>query len=275
MLFHFYRTARARPSRSTGLHIRAFSKNENAAQIVRTGGPGQLNSKPIEQYRTTHVLVNDQHKMNSLYRPPPRRVTETFTLAFVTSEVGPYSRTGGLAEVMGALPVTLAGRGHRVWVISPLYASTRANFPEIRETGLRLDLSGTPATFHHAFRDGVDFIFIETSSFNEPGGLYADAEGKPYKDMQQRFRALSLGALEAPLHLTLGGKKLDDNVVFVANDWHSALIPVYMTAIYRPNGIYQNARTVLAIHNLAHQGVFSDASFQEIGLPETWYPLTE
>lgn len=71
---------------------------------------------------------------------------------------------------------------------------------------------------------------------------------------QFRFMLLSLAALEAPLQLPLGDRGLyGQDCVFIANDWHAALVPVYLAAKYRPHGVYSNARSVLAIHNLRHQ----------------------
>lgn len=71
--------------------------------------------------------------------------------------------------------------------------------------------------------------------------------------LQFRFALLNVAALEAPLILDLEGGTFGDDCVFIANDWHGALVPVYIAAKYRPHGVYQNARSILAIHNLRHQ----------------------
>jgi glycogen synthase len=66
------------------------------------------------------------------------------------------------------------------------------------------------------------------------------------------------------------------NVMFVANDWHAALLPLLLTARFRPHGVYDNARCALAIHNLAHQGSFDVARFGELGLSgEDWFGALE
>lgn len=70
---------------------------------------------------------------------------------------------------------------------------------------------------------------------------------------QFRFMMLSLAAMEAPLQLEIDGSTYGQDCVFVANDWHAALVPVYLAAKYRPHGVYQNARSIVAIHNLRHQ----------------------
>ena len=71
--------------------------------------------------------------------------------------------------------------------------------------------------------------------------------------MQWRFALLCLAALEAPLNLKINGKVYGEDMVFVSNDWQGALTSVYLAGHYRPHGVYHNARTVMAIHNLRHQ----------------------
>lgn len=88
---------------------------------------------------------------------------------------------------------------------------------------------------------------------------------------QYRFALLTLAALEVPLQLELGAAgTYGEDVVFMANDWHTGLLPVYLAAKYRPHGVYLAARSVLTIHNLKHQGVFSPSKFEELGLPGDW-----
>lgn len=71
--------------------------------------------------------------------------------------------------------------------------------------------------------------------------------------MQYRYTLLCLAGLEAPLQLQIEGSTFGDDCIFIANDWHAAMTPVYLAAKYRPGGVYGNARSVLAIHNLRHQ----------------------
>jgi len=208
--------------------------------------------------------------------PPP---TALRNLVFVTSEVAPWSKTGGLGDVMGSLPAALAARGHRVMVVAPRYAP----YPEAVDTGVRHKIPGGLAGgepevgyFHHVDR-GVDYVFVDHPSYPRPGGFYADADGA-YGDNQFRFSLLCLAALEAPLVLRAlqpGKGAYGQDCVFMANDWHAALVPVYLAAKYRPHGVYAGARSVVAIHNLRHQGVFPPGSFRQLGLPAEWYPAVE
>lgn len=192
-------------------------------------------------------------------------------LVFVTSECEPYSKSGGLADVMGSLPEALAARGHRVMVVTPRYD----NYPGALDTGHRCVIHGAEVGFFHEVKNNVDYVFIDHPSYQRPGGLYGDAHGT-YGDNQWRYKLMCLAALEAPLQLELGEDGVyGENCVFIANDWHAGLVPVYVAAHYRRHGTYRDARTVLAIHNLRYQGVFPPATFSSLGLPDEWYGALE
>ena len=129
----------------------------------------------------------------------------------------------------------------------------------------------------------VDYVFVDHPSYPRPGGgFYSDAAGS-YGDNQFRFALLSLAALEAPLRLRAELPKQfavdnaydPDSCVFVANDWHAAMVPVYLASRFRPHGVYRGARTVAAIHNLIHQGVFPPSTFESLGVPGDWYGALE
>lgn len=199
----------------------------------------------------------------------------SLSVVFVTSEVAPWSKTGGLGDVCGALPSALAKRGHRVMVIAPRYGeyidavdtTVRASvwcFGAVHEVG-----------YFHCAKDGVDYIFVDNpGAYLRAGTPYGDANGT-FGDNQFRFTLLSLAALEAPLQVPIFGEVYGQECVFVANDWHAALVPVYLAAKYRPHGVYLGARSVINIHNLFHQGVFPPGQFGSLGLPPSWYPALE
>lgn len=102
----------------------------------------------------------------------------TRSILFVTSEAAPYSKTGGLGDVCGSLPIALAGRGHRVMVVSPMYVHGTPNkkFENIKDLGVRVKINcfgGThEVAFFHEYRAGVDWVRISlahvlNSSFSE------------------------------------------------------------------------------------------------------------
>lgn len=166
-------------------------------------------------------------------------------IVFVASECSPYSKSGGLADVMGSLPLALAARGHRVMVITPRYDDYSAAL----DTGHRINVHGAEVGYFHEMRGGVDWVFLDHPSYRRPGGLYGDAFGD-YDDNQWRFKLMCLAALEAPLQLEIPGGKYGEDCVFVANDWHAGLVPVYLAGHYRRHGTYASARSIFAIHNL-------------------------
>ncbi|KAG2499011.1 hypothetical protein HYH03_003197 [Edaphochlamys debaryana] len=227
-------------------------------------------------------------------RPHVDQVDKPRDLVFVTAEAAPWSKTGGLGDVMGALPKALAARGHRVMVVSPRYLSpaTKARYEGLRDTGVRarIDLGPTSkggggvheVAYFHLHKEGVDWVFVDHMAYHREGTPYGNAGGT-YGDNLFRFSLLSLAACEAPLLLHIGGYRsgqapglpYGQAVTFVANDWHAALVPVYVAAKYRRHGVFKEARCVLALHNLAHQGAHPPHLYPSLGLPPEWYGALE
>jgi len=123
--------------------------------------------------------------------------------------------------------------------------------------------------FFHEFSAGVDWVFVDHPCFHRPGDPYGDKAGA-YGDNMFRFTLLSHAACEAPLVLPLGGFPYGQGCVFVANDWHSALVAPLVASKYRPHGVYKDARVVQLIHNLLHQGVEPFGNYLQLGLPAEW-----
>lgn len=201
-------------------------------------------------------------------------------IIFVTSEAAPYSKTGGLADVCGSLPVALATRGHRVMVVSPRYLNgvSDKKYAAAFDTGVRIKVpcfGGQPeVVFFHEYRAGVDWVFVDHPSYHRHGNPYGDENGA-FGDNQFRFTILCHAACEAPLVLPLGGYTYGQNCLFLVNDWHAGLVPMLLASKYRPHGVYKDARSILVIHNLAHQGVEPAATYHNLGLPPDWYGAVE
>ncbi|XP_057951560.1 soluble starch synthase 1, chloroplastic/amyloplastic [Malania oleifera] len=205
----------------------------------------------------------------------------THNVVFVTAEAAPFSKTGGLGDVCGSLPIALAARGHRVMVVSPRYLNGTASdkkFAGASAVDCRIKIycfgGAQEVTFFHEYRAGVDWVFVDHPSYHRPGNPYGDAFGA-FGDNQFRFTLLCYAACEAPLVLPLGGYTYGEKCLFLVNDWHASLVPVLLAAKYRPYGVYKDARSILVIHNLSHQGVEPAATYPNLGLPPQWYGALE
>ncbi|KAK7410721.1 hypothetical protein VNO78_01735 [Psophocarpus tetragonolobus] len=209
------------------------------------------------------------------------KINVSYNIVFVTAEAAPYSKTGGLADVCGSLPIALASRGHRVMVVTPRYIHGTSE--DLKFAGA-VDLdhctkifcfgAAQEIGFYHEYREGVDWVFVDHPSFHRSGNPYGDKYGT-FGDNQFRFTLLSHAACEAPLVLPLGGFTYGEKCLFLANDWHASLVPVLLAAKYRPHGVYKDARSILVIHNIAHQGVEPASTYSNLGLPTEWYGALE
>jgi starch synthase len=174
-----------------------------------------------------------------------------FRLLFVSSEAAPFVKTGGLGDVVGALPKTLRKRGMDVRVVVPLYAGIDWNALERLDGALHVPMWWGTATA--GVRLGrlpgtdVPVYFLEYHRYFDRPHLYG-APGDAYDDNFERFTFLSRGALE----LTKAINFVPD--VINANDWQTALVPVYVNTVEWARPLH-GAATVYTIHNLAHQGV--------------------
>lgn len=193
-------------------------------------------------------------------------------IVWVASEMAPFSKTGGLADVASALPKALAARGHRVLAISPRYKP----IPEARElsvsTTVHLFGADHLVRYYALDRDGVRWILVDHSCYRRPG-IYGDESGA-YPDNLFRYALLSRAAIEAAAILPVDHRPLGERVVFHANDWHTGLLPVYLDAVYRPASRFVRAATVLGLHNLGHQGSAPADRFEGLDLaPRHWPTL--
>ena len=189
-------------------------------------------------------------------------MTAPLKVLFVTSECAPFAKTGGLADVAGALPKALAGRGIDVRVVMPLYAGIDWHSLETLEgtvvvpmgrgrgyTGIRMgSLPGSQ----------VPIYFLEHHHYYDRSHLYGPP-GDAYGDNLERFAFLSRGSLE--LCKALGW--IPD--IVHANDWQTALVPAYINTVEWAQPLH-GAASIYTIHNLAYQGVFDSAALWVTGL---------
>ncbi|OAY81035.1 Soluble starch synthase 1, chloroplastic/amyloplastic [Ananas comosus] len=248
--------------------------------VLEEGDVSQPNGDTEKSVCSTIVINGSEEEAESPKTSEKNQTREIYSIVFVTAEAAPYSKTGGLGDVCGSLPIALAAHGHRVMVISPRYLNgvSDENFAHAFDTGKRIKVpcfgGEHEVGFFHEFRAGVDWVFVDHISYHRPGNPYGDAHGA-FRDNQFRFTILCYAACEAPLILELGGYTYGQKCLFLVNDWHAGLVSVLLGAKYRPHGVYRDARCILVIHNLAHQGVEPATTYQNLGLPPEWYGALE
>lgn len=195
-------------------------------------------------------------------------------IVFLSTEAVPFAKTGGLGDVCGALPATLAGRGHNVSLIMPAFTSIHSSGVAIRQTdisfaveirgrvvGARLLTADMPGVIASAdVQPGkAQVYFIDQPQFFDRPGLYGDGSGD-YNDNCERFAFFCRAAL-------LAISRLHQRVDIVhCNDWQTGLVPAYMALRFESHGWMEQAKSVFTIHNLAYQGQFWHWDFPLTGL---------
>ena len=186
-------------------------------------------------------------------------------IVFAASECVPFAKTGGLADVVGALPPELVKLGHQVTVYLPLYAGIRRQLPS--ELSYAVRSITIPFQYYNRFvgiidgglRDGVQFYFVHCPEHFERPGLYGTAAGD-YPDNSERFGLFCRAVLEA-------SKLLGVPEIFHVHDWQAALIPVYLRTVYAADPLFRKAGVVLTIHNAAYQGKFAPRTTELLLFP--------
>jgi starch synthase len=187
----------------------------------------------------------------------------------VASEATPFAKTGGLADVLGALPAALAQRGENVAVVIPAYRENR--YPQAtREAyrGLQIPVGpGYTVDIHQTQPDqkvarGVTYYFIECPALYDRDGIYGSRSGD-FPDNHLRFAVLSMAALGVARHLFPAD-------LLHLHDWQAALTPVYMREHFRGDPTFRRVNSLLTIHNLGYQGIFGPQVVPEIGLDPRW-----
>jgi granule-bound starch synthase len=194
--------------------------------------------------------------------------TQPMKLVFVSAEIAPWSKSGGLGDVVGALPIELASRGHRVMTVAPRYDQ----YSDAWDTSVMVDIDGYAIRYFHTVEKGVDRAWVDHPMFLAKvrgltgSMLYGKSSGADYSDNQKRFGVFCKSAIEATRVLPFGPGEC---CTFIANDWHSALVPVLIKDVYQPRGEFEKAKVAFCVHNVAFQGRFWRDSFNETGLPLT------
>jgi starch synthase len=186
-------------------------------------------------------------------------------IVFAASECVPFAKTGGLADVVGALPPELAKLGHQVTVYLPLYAGARSHIKgDLQYAARSITI---PFETYNRFagivnggvRAGVQYYFVDCPELFDRLGLYGTSAGD-YPDNWERFGLYCRAVLEAT-------KLLGVPDVFHVHDWQAALIPVYLRTVYQSDPMLMAAKVVLTIHNAGYQGWFPPTTTERLLFP--------
>ncbi|HRX35869.1 MAG TPA: glycogen synthase GlgA [Aestuariivirga sp.] len=180
-----------------------------------------------------------------------------------TSEIYPLVKTGGLADVTGALPAALGTQRIGVRTIVPGYPAVMAHLEGGSVIHRYDDLFGGEVRLIAGVAKGIDIIAVDADHlFNRPGNPYLGPDGKDWPDNAQRFAALSLAAADVARGV-IADYQPD---ILHAHDWQAALAPVYVRFRGGP-------KTIMTVHNIAFQGQFPASLFASLQLPAAAFSI--
>ncbi len=165
-------------------------------------------------------------------------------ILLAASEVVPFAKTGGLADVAGALPLALEDLGQEVIIVLPGYKAIKK---------LKNDIS------YSSIGMNIKVYFIKNDKYFDRDGLYGDKTGD-FKDNLERFSYYFKKTLELLKEINF-----KPDIIHV-HDWQASLIPVYLKTLYAKDDFYKSIKTILTIHNIGYQGLFPREEFPKLGL---------
>ncbi len=185
-------------------------------------------------------------------------------ILFVTTELDPFAKVGGLADVSAALPKELYKRNHDLRIIIPKYATINSTKYRLKSTNLKIKIPDFKfeAMIKETNYPSSNLIvyFVDCDYYFNREEIYGD-----YKDNAERFIYFSRVIVE---FLRFSSWKPD---IIHCNDWQTGLIPALLKNLYHNDPIYEKIRTLFTIHNLAYQGIFPKEAFEKTGLNEVLF----
>jgi len=182
-------------------------------------------------------------------------------ILFVASEGLPFSKTGGLADVVEALPKALVAQGHEVAVVLPRYRGTKATavvMPSLTiGLGIRLKF---PAIADGSLLHGVRYFFVDDPAYFDRDGIYGTAAGD-FGDNAERFSEFSRAGIEIAKHIWPPD-------VIHCHDWQTALLPLLLRTSYGDDPVVKDIPVVFTIHNMGYHGQFGRNVLGPAGIPE-------
>ncbi|MGH9716569.1 MAG: glycogen synthase GlgA [Candidatus Acidiferrales bacterium] len=187
-------------------------------------------------------------------------------ILFVASEGLPYSKTGGLADVIEGLPRALRDLGHQVSVLLPRYRGNKITSTLVSSVTVSLgDALRFPALVEGPSSGGVRYFFVDDPEFFDRPHLYGN-RNEDYPDNFARFTEFSRATIEFSKRVWLPD-------VIHCHDWQSALVPVLLRTQHARDRVARSLPVVLTIHNLGYQGIFPETALRAAGLPESLFTM--
>src|SRR5580658_6291873 len=188
-------------------------------------------------------------------------------ILFVATELAPFVKVGGLADVTAGLTEALRMLGHKVTILLPRFRGLEAGGLLVarRLTPIRVplaDKSFEVTVFDGRLSSQVDLILVDAPGMFDRAEVYGE-RGEGYPDNLLRFAVLSRAAVEIARQRAVSGSPFD---VVHAHDWPAALVPPLMIELRKTTPELAGTRTVLTLHNLAHQGAFPKEALPGTGL---------
>ncbi|HLN56295.1 MAG TPA: glycogen synthase GlgA [Bacteroidales bacterium] len=186
-------------------------------------------------------------------------------ILMVSAECAPFAKSGGLGDVVGALPQFIVKAGHRVNMVMPLYSQIDRAKHKITPAFEKLDVPFgnehlSCSVYKSELLGNVPVYFLEHHDFFSRQGLYHDNAYNDFPDNPLRFAFLSKAALQLCYLLNF---KPD---IVHANDWHTAVLPAFLKKLYNDDPVFDECASVLTIHNIAYQGRYNRSFYFRTGL---------
>ncbi|MCG3258505.1 MAG: glycogen synthase GlgA [Candidatus Heimdallarchaeota archaeon] len=191
-------------------------------------------------------------------------------IVFVSAEVVPYSKTGGLGDVSSAIPKAMEQLGHNVSIFTPLYKSIDVEKHNIKL--VKKDLLAPVGDkvevvfdlYETTHPDSEIPVYFIKNTYLYRDGIYVGEDGEDYPDSPIRFISfiksifIALEQLEAPID------------IFHVNDWHSGLLPFFLKTEYGEHNLFKTSKSVFTIHNIGYQGVYGLETIEDANIPEIY-----
>jgi starch synthase len=185
-------------------------------------------------------------------------------ILFAASEGLPFSKTGGLADVIEALPKALVAQGHELAVVLPRYRGIKTSM--VVMPSVTIPLGGRlrfPTIADGTMLNGVRYFFVDDPGYFDRDGIYGNSAGD-FPDNAERYSEFCRATIEIAKHVWPAD-------VIHCHDWQTALVPVFLRSLYAADPLVKDLPVIFTIHNLGYQGHFPAAVLDRAGIPSEVY----